>query len=69
VQEGMYDSLEKYFQYKVTDFKPENLNSTLEADYIIDPESLWINEAVVTHDVKVQGTNYHKNITLTIKRK
>ncbi len=69
VQEGMNDSLEKYFRYKVTDFKPENLNSTLEGDYIIDPESLWINEAVVIHDVKVRGTNYHKNITLTIKRK
>lgn len=69
VQPGMNDSLEKYFKYKVENFKPENLKSSIEADYIVDPDSLWINEAVVVHDVKVLDSNYKKNITLTIKRK
>lgn len=69
VQQGMNESLEKYFKFKVENFKPENLQSIIDADYIVDPDSLWINEAVIVHDVKVLDSNYHKNITLTIKRK
>lgn len=68
-QPGSNETLEKYFNYKVENFKQENLVSTIEADYIIDPDSLWINEAVVVHDTRVIDSHYHKNNTLTIKRK
>lgn len=68
-QPGSNEALEKYFNYKVENFKQENLVSTIEADYIIDPDSLWINEAVVVHDTRVIDSHYHKNNTLTIKRK
>lgn len=69
IETGMNPVLEKYFEAKIENFSVENLESTLKADYIIDPDSLWINEAVVEHDVKVIGSDYQKNITLTFKRK
>ena len=61
--------LEEYFKRKIEHFKVENLQSTLKTDYIIDPDSLWVNEAVVTHDIQVLDSNYQKKITLRIKRK
>lgn len=69
VETGSNPVLEKYFERKIENFSVENLESTLKADYIIDPDSLWINDAVVEHDVKVVGSDYQKNITLTFKRK
>lgn len=69
IDSGTTEALEKYFERKVENFSIDNLDSSLKSDYIIDPESLWINEAVVEHDVKVIDSDYQKNMTLTVKRK
>jgi len=61
--------LNKYFKSKVENFDIANLQSTIKGDYIFDPESLWMNEAVAVHDVEVVNSNYRKIITLRINRK
>ncbi|WP_271784929.1 hypothetical protein [Aquimarina algiphila] len=57
-----------YFKNKVEDFDTQNLKATIISDLQLDYNSIWIEDAHITHTVWVTHSNYKKEITLAIKK-
>lgn len=61
-------SIIRYFKDKIEDFDIQNLKATINSDLQLDYNSIWIEDAQITHSVWVVQGDYNKEITLTLKK-